>query len=190
MGYGGAGVSLLQSYRWRFVLLALRRSSRFFYPPLRAKILASEPWTADWRTVLLSDRTAGKSGIVVVIVDNKTLEGYPYTSPTPRDLIAKVRTNCGCRKKSSRDRAGFLFLSSATPQRLPIPIIPKSFALLVAKTVKPIDLPHPARIAWLLGPNADLDPFPTVPAETLFQNAGMDAATISRAQEQGTTSRR
>lgn len=62
-----------------------------FYPPLRAKILSVEPWTADWRTVFLSDRIgAPYSPIVLVIINNKTLEGYKYTSPTPRDLIAKV----------------------------------------------------------------------------------------------------
>lgn len=62
-----------------------------FYPPLRAKILSIEPWTADWRTTLLSDRTATPyPGLAIVIISNKTLAGYRYTSPTPRDLIAKV----------------------------------------------------------------------------------------------------
>ena len=217
-----------------------------FYPPLRAKILTIEPWTADWRTVLLSDRTATDyPEIIVVIINNKTLEGYPYTSPTPRDLIAKVVRSVDAAnpavigvdfyfaKATDKDNELISALRSARspvvigaidrryPQfttaefdfqkhfltatgrtagynELPHekddvvrytaapadPDYPESFALLVAKSVKPIDLPHPARIAWLLGPNAELDPFPTVPAETLFQDAGMDAATISRAKEQ------
>jgi CHASE2 domain-containing sensor protein len=217
-----------------------------FYPPLRAKILTIEPWTADWRTVLLSDRIATSyPKIVLVIINNKTLEGYAYTSPTPRDLIAKVVQSVDAAdpavigldfyfaKATDKDKELIGVLRDA---RSPIVIgaidrrypqftsaefdfqkrflaatgrkagynellhekddvvrytaapadidYPESFALLVAKAVKPIDLPQPTRIAWLLGSNAELDPFATIPAETLFQDTGMNTATISRAKEQ------
>lgn len=217
-----------------------------FYPPLRAKILTIEPWTADWRTVLLSDRTAADyPEILVVLINNKTLEGYPYTSPTPRDLIAKVVRAVDAANPAAIG-LDFYFakatdkdtdlISALRDARSPVvigaidrrypqfttpefdfqkrflsatgrsagynellhekddvvrytaapadPDYPESFALLVAKAVKPIDHLNPTRIAWLLGPNANLDPFATVPAETLFQDTGMDAATIGRAKEQ------
>lgn len=217
-----------------------------FYPPLRAKILTIEPWTADWRTMLLSDRTAADyPRIIVVIINNKTLEGYPYISPTPRDLIAKVVRSVDAAnpaaigldfyfaKSTDKDNDLIDTLHDARspvvigaidrryPQFTPAefdfqkrfltatgrnagynellhekddvvrytaapadPDYPESFALLVAKAVKPVDLPNPTRIAWLLGPDANLDPFRTIAAETLFQDAGMDAAAIGRAQEQ------
>ncbi len=197
-----------------------------FYPPLRAKILAIEPWTADWRTMLLSDRTAGDyPRIIVVLINNKTLEGYPYISPTPRDLIAKVVRSVDAAnpavigldfyfaKATDKDNDLINTLHDARspvvigaidrryPQFTPSefdfqkrfltatgrnagynellhekddvvrytaapadPDYPESFALLVAKAVKSIDLPNPTRIAWLLGPNANLDQFVTVPA--------------------------
>ncbi|AGK56343.1 adenylate cyclase [Hyphomicrobium denitrificans 1NES1] len=217
-----------------------------FYPTLRVKILKIEPWTADWRTVLLSDRVSiSYPGIVVVIINNKTLEGYPYTSPTPRDLIAKVVRSVDAAHPAvigldfyfakptdkDNDLIGALRMAKAPivvgaidrryPQFTPAefdfqkqflaatgrcagynellhekddvvrytaapadPDYPESFALLVAKSVKPSDLPSPTRIAWLLGPDTDLDPFATISAETLFQDTGMDAATLGRAQEQ------
>jgi adenylate cyclase len=216
-----------------------------FYPPLRAKILAIEPWTADWRTVLLSDHLATNyPAIVVVLINNDTLVGYPYTSPTPRDLIAKVVRTVDAAgpavigldfyfiKSTDKDselikelqntktpivigaidrrypqftRAELDFqkqLLTATGRQAGYnelvhenddvvrytaaaadPDYPESFALLVAKAVKPVDLARPTRIAWLLGGNSDRDPFKTIPAETLFQDAARDAATNDRARE-------
>src|SRR5271165_6013319 len=62
-----------------------------FYPPVRHKILSLEPWTADWRTALLSDRIAEVNDkAVIVTINDKILETQPYRSPTPRDLLAKV----------------------------------------------------------------------------------------------------
>ncbi len=62
-----------------------------FYGPVRAKILKIEPWTADWRTVFLSDQTATHHpDIAVIIVSTKTLADYPYQTPTPRNLLAKL----------------------------------------------------------------------------------------------------
>jgi adenylate cyclase len=61
------------------------------YAPLRAEFLKIEPWTADWRTMLLSDRTTGgHAGLAVVLINQETLAGYPYHSPTPRNLLASV----------------------------------------------------------------------------------------------------
>lgn len=215
-----------------------------FYPPLRAKILQIEPWTADWRTALLSDRTpVAYPEIVVVIINNKTLAGYAYTSPTPRDLLAKVF--------STIDRAApkvigldFYFIKPTDKdeilidalQKAKAPVVigaidrrypqfaaaelefqkrfltatgraagyndllhdaddvvrytappadsdyPQSFALRVANASKPVELVEPTRIAWLLGRGADLDPFPTMPAEALFVEAGMDAPAIEQAR--------
>lgn len=216
-----------------------------FYPPLRAEILQIEPWTADWRTGLLSDRAAATyPDIVVVIINNKTLAGYPYTSPTPRDLLAKVVRAvdaAGPRvigldfyfiKPTQQDGVFLDALRQAkaplvigaidrrypqfTPAELAFqrgflsasgrpagyndllhdrddvvrytappadPDYPQSFALLVARASKPLDLPEPTRIAWLLGPGPDLDPFPTMPAESLFIEAGMDPESVRNAQE-------
>jgi len=50
-----------------------------------------EYWTADWRTALLSDRAASEHAkIAVVLIDDETLEPYPYLSPTDRSLIAEI----------------------------------------------------------------------------------------------------
>jgi adenylate cyclase len=226
-------------------LVCVAAIGALFYAPLRAKILAIEPWTADWRTVLLSDHIpTNYSGIVVVLINNNTLVGYPYTSPTPRDLIAKVVRTVDAAgpaaigldfyfiKPTDKDselvnelqktkapivigaidrrypqfthselelqkrllaatgrRAGYNELLhenddvvryTAAPAD---PDYPDSFALLVAKAVKPIEFAHPTRIAWLLGPNTDRDPFRTIAAETLFQDARADASTNDRARD-------
>src|SRR5262245_45286974 len=61
------------------------------YAPLRAQFLKIEPWTADWRTMLLSDRMrGGHPGLAVVHINQATLQGYPYHSPTPRNLLASL----------------------------------------------------------------------------------------------------
>jgi adenylate cyclase len=50
-----------------------------------------EYWTADWRTAFLSDRIDGEHPrIAVVVIDDNTLEPYPYLSPTDRGLVADI----------------------------------------------------------------------------------------------------
>ena len=50
-----------------------------------------EYWTADWRTAFLSDTTHGEHPrLAVVVIDDKTLEPYPYLSPTDRGLLAEI----------------------------------------------------------------------------------------------------
>ena len=71
-----------------FCLLA---TAALLYAPLRAEFLKIEPWTADWRTAFLSDKTmAPHSRVAVVVINKDTLAGYPYHSPTPRNLLAAV----------------------------------------------------------------------------------------------------
>ena len=72
-------------------IICLLAASALLYAPLRAEFLKIEPWTADWRTMLLSDRTAAPHAAVGIVVINKdTLAGYPYHSPTPRNLLASL----------------------------------------------------------------------------------------------------
>jgi adenylate cyclase len=60
------------------------------YQPLRSKLDKIEYWTADWRTVLLADRTTDKHPrIVLVLFDPATFNGNPV-SPIPRDEHARV----------------------------------------------------------------------------------------------------
>jgi CHASE2 domain-containing sensor protein len=50
-----------------------------------------EYWAADWRTALLSDRTGAlHPRIAVVVIDDTTLEPYPYLTPTDRGLVAEL----------------------------------------------------------------------------------------------------
>lgn len=73
------------------VAVCLALLAGMFYAPVRTWISSVEHWTADWRTSLLSDLVEGThSGIAVVVITNQTLAAYPYQSPTPRDLIAKL----------------------------------------------------------------------------------------------------
>lgn len=72
-------------------MICLLAASALLYAPLRAEFLKIEPWTADWRTMLLSDKTTGPHAAVAIVVINKdTLASYPYHSPTPRNLLASV----------------------------------------------------------------------------------------------------
>ena len=72
-------------------IVCLLAASALLYAPLRAEFLKIEPWTADWRTMVLSDKTTGPHASVAIVVINKdTLAGYPYHSPTPRNLLASV----------------------------------------------------------------------------------------------------
>ncbi len=60
------------------------------YQPLRSKLDKIEYWTADWRTVLLADRTTDKHPrIVLVLFDPATFNGNPV-SPIPRDEHARL----------------------------------------------------------------------------------------------------
>jgi CHASE2 domain-containing sensor protein len=72
-------------------VVCLLAASALLYAPLRAEFLKIEPWTADWRTMLLSDKRTGPHPTVALVVINKeTLAGYPYHSPTPRNLLISV----------------------------------------------------------------------------------------------------
>ena len=53
--------------------------------------LRFEHQLADWRTGLLSDRRAAQHpGIAVVLVNDDTLKGLPYTSPVDRGILARL----------------------------------------------------------------------------------------------------
>jgi adenylate cyclase len=72
-------------------VVCLLAASALLYAPLRAEFLKIEPWTADWRTMVLSDKTTGPHATVAIVLINKDiLAGYPYHSPTPRNLLASV----------------------------------------------------------------------------------------------------
>lgn len=61
-----------------------------FYAPIRAKLDRIEYWTADWRTLLLADRTpAQHERVVLVVFDPATFDGG-VISPIPRDTHAQV----------------------------------------------------------------------------------------------------
>jgi adenylate cyclase len=59
--------------------------------PKATPLAQLEYWTADWRTAFLSD-TSDKEHphLAVVVIDDKTLEPYPYLSPTDRGLVADL----------------------------------------------------------------------------------------------------
>lgn len=85
---GGPPIPKLSLAVCMFCLLA---TAALLYAPLRAEFLKIEPWTADWRTAVLSDKTPAPHARVAIVVINKdTLAGYPYHSPTPRNLLAAV----------------------------------------------------------------------------------------------------
>lgn len=72
------------------VLAAIAAVSALFYPPVRQRLDRIQYWTADWRTVLLADRTAGlHKSVIVVLFDPATFDGN-VTSPIPRDTHALV----------------------------------------------------------------------------------------------------
>lgn len=71
--------------------LCLLATAALLHAPLRAAFLKIEPWTADWRTAILSDKTSGPHAKVAIVVINKeTLAAYPYHSPTPRNFLAAI----------------------------------------------------------------------------------------------------
>ena len=71
-------------------VLAVLAALALFYAPIRAKLDRFEYWTADWRTLLLADRTASQHpGIVLVVFDPATFDGG-VVSPIPRDTHAQI----------------------------------------------------------------------------------------------------
>jgi adenylate cyclase len=71
-------------------ILAVLIALALFYAPIRAKLDRFEYWTADWRTLLLADRTASQHpGIVLVVFDPATFDGG-VVSPIPRDTHAQI----------------------------------------------------------------------------------------------------
>src|SRR6185437_9427514 len=112
---------------------------------------------------LISVLRAARSPIVVGAIDRR----YPQFTSTEFDFQKRFLTATGRKAgynelQHEKDDVVRYTAASADPD------YPASFALLVARVVKPVDLPHPTRIAWLLGSNAELDPFATIPAESLF----------------------
>ena len=51
---------------------------------------APDQFTYDWRTALLAPRSAPRDDIVIVLIDEDSLTGYPYISPIDRGLSAEV----------------------------------------------------------------------------------------------------
>ncbi len=71
-------------------VLAIAAALALLYQPLRSKLDKIEYWTADWRTVLLADRTPDKHPrIVLVLFDPATFKGN-IVSPIPRDDHARL----------------------------------------------------------------------------------------------------
>jgi adenylate cyclase len=61
------------------------------FVPQATPIPHLEYWTADWRTAFFSDRIkADHPRIAVVVIDDTTLEPYPYLSPTDRSLLTGI----------------------------------------------------------------------------------------------------
>jgi CHASE2 domain-containing sensor protein len=70
--------------------LAVLAALALTYAPIRAKLDRFEYWTADWRTLLLADRTPSQHNrIVLVVFDPATFDGG-VISPIPRDTHAQV----------------------------------------------------------------------------------------------------
>jgi adenylate cyclase len=84
--------------------------------PLRTQLLKVRPWTEDWRTIFLSDRTPDlHPGIAVVLINEETLARHGHErSPTPRDLLARVLNAVS---KAKPKAIGLdLYFGSATPK--------------------------------------------------------------------------
>lgn len=77
-------------YSLLMCIFAVAATGTLLFTPLRSKLERIEYWTADWRTVLLADRTPDKHPrIVLVLFDPATFDGAPV-SPIPRDMHAQV----------------------------------------------------------------------------------------------------
>ena len=78
------------AYSLLVCILAIAAALALLYQPLRSKLDKIEYWTADWRTVLLADRTPDKHPrIVLVLFDPATFKGN-IISPIPRDDHARL----------------------------------------------------------------------------------------------------
>lgn len=59
----------------------------------RAELLPEAPdhFTYDWRTVLFSDsQKDSRDDIAIILIDEASLDGYPYQSPVDRGLLAQL----------------------------------------------------------------------------------------------------
>lgn len=87
-----------------------------FYQPLRSKLDKIEYWTADWRTVLLADRTPDKHPrIVLVLFDPATFKGS-IVSPIPRDDHARLLRTIAAMRPAAIG-LDFYFVASQGPER-------------------------------------------------------------------------
>ncbi len=87
-----------------------------FYQPLRSKLDKIEYWTADWRTVLLADRTPAKHPrIVLVLFDPATFKGN-IVSPIPRDDHARLLRTIAAMQPAAIG-LDFYFVASQGPDR-------------------------------------------------------------------------
>jgi adenylate cyclase len=76
---------------WIFVSACVLGLLALLFVPQATPIPHLEYWTADWRTAFLSDRTeADHPRIAVVVINDTTLEPYPYLSPTDRSLLTDI----------------------------------------------------------------------------------------------------
>jgi CHASE2 domain-containing sensor protein len=86
----GAGRGRFPAYSLLVCIFAALATSALLYAPLRSKLERIEYWTADWRTVLLADRTPDKHPrVVLALFDPDTFDGA-IVSPIPRDKHAQV----------------------------------------------------------------------------------------------------
>lgn len=73
------------------IIASLLCAALFLLPRLNLIPFDADHWTADWRTALLSPRAEGQDGnVALVLINDETLDGYPYVSPIDRGLIAKL----------------------------------------------------------------------------------------------------
>jgi len=80
-------------------------------------LLWLDHWSADWRTLFLSDKPETQHPrLALVVVTEETLQDYPYRAPVDRELLARL--------VSTLDAAGastigidFLFLKATEPDK-------------------------------------------------------------------------
>jgi adenylate cyclase len=76
---------------WAFAYIVLSAGAALVLTTLLHFPHGPEHWSADLRTAYLSERAATQHDrIVLVYVSEKTLEKYPYVSPTDRQLLADL----------------------------------------------------------------------------------------------------
>lgn len=87
---------LIRAQRPAAIILAVMYASilsaaLFLLPRLGLIPLDAEHWTADWRTALLSPRASGQhKSVALVLINDGTLDRFPYVSPIDRRLVAKI----------------------------------------------------------------------------------------------------